>query len=570
MTNTSDLSAQRNANASWLTGAPLRAKARLFTGLVLFAFVLSHYGGHALGNISFAWMRVGQEIREAIWQNPLGTTLLYGSLLIHALLALAKTITRRSFRMPAAEWVQLLMGLAIPLLLLDHIYFTRVGEAVFGLEDDYETYFVLAYPGAFWQQTGLLFIVWVHAIVGLFFWLRYRLWFPHFAPWLLAFAVAMPILATTGWTSIARAYVTTPEAAAITLNYPALRQLNEWAIASKNGALLTVFFAFAIPLGLGVLRRLRNPMTITYQGEKKVRTAPGATLLEISRAHGVAHTSICGGRARCSTCRVKVVVGGDLLPPPDPHEKLVLTNIKASEDVRLACQLRPTSDLTVIRLVHQRKAAPEPASSDIYRWGVEQPVIVMFTDLRGFTQFSEKRLPYDVVFVLNAYLEQSAQTIIDHHGVVDKFMGDGIMALFGVGRSFQDAARDALLAAVALQEGLDALNAELQPYLDEPLRLVIAIHGGPAILGRIGQSNGDGQLTALGDTVNTASRLEAIVKAKNGRIVSSAQVIVESGLSVELFGDEDEVAIRGREDTQRVAIIHEHGELRRQLEGVRN
>lgn len=543
----------------------LRSRLRLITGLILFAFVLTHYGGHALGNISLEWMQASQELREVMWQTLPGTVLLYGSLILHAALAIAKTVARKSFRMPAAEWVQLVLGLSIPLLLAEHIYFTRVGEAVFGLEDDYDYFLALAYPGAFWQQTLLLGMVWVHAMVGLYFWLRHRPWFRRAAAWLFAFAVAMPILATTGWTTVARELILMPEADLVEFNYEALGRLDAWADISQAVALATLSLSFAIPLGLGVVRRLRNPLTVTYHGEKKVRTAPGPTLLEISRANGVPHTSICGGRARCSTCRVKIIEGQDGLQAPSEQEQVVLNNIKAGPDVRLACQLKPAQDISVIRLVRPRNAAPEAVTSDAYRWGVEQPVVVMFTDLRGFTTFSEKRLPYDVVFVLNAYLEQSAQTIADHLGVVDKFMGDGIMALFGVGRTFEQGARDALNAAVALQDGLDALNEELEQHLDTPLRLVIALHGGPAILGRIGQSNGDGPLTALGDTVNTASRLEAIVKAKNGRIVTSSDVLEAAGISGEGLGEEDEVAIRGREEAQGVVVIHEHDALRNRL-----
>ena len=541
------------------------SKLRLATGLVLLFFTATHLIGHALGNISMAWMNWGQEIREAVWQSAPGTILLYGALVIHIVLAIAKTVSRRTFRLPASEWIQLLLGLAIPYFLIEHLYFTRGTEELFDVHVDYEHYLSIAWPWAFGKQTLLMTIVWTHAMVGLHLWWRYRPWYLLWRPTFIAFAVAVPLLSTTGWATAGKELVLT-DVETIRFTWEQEQQLVLWASRAQVIAFVGFVLTLLYPLGSLAIRRFKSSMVISYVGDKQVRAAPGPTLLEISRANNVAHTAICGGRARCSTCRVRIVSGSDQLPPASDRELAVLANIKAGDDVRLACQIRPKHDLSVIRLVRPREQQNAVQTSDAYRWGVEQPVIVMFTDLRGFTRFSEKRLPYDIVFVLNAYLESSARRIVEHHGVVDKFMGDGIMALFGVGRSFEDAARDALTAAVALQEGIEALNNDLKQHIGEPLKLVIAIHGGPAILGRIGHSGGDGPLTALGDTVNTASRLEGIVKLKDARIVASQDIVRGAGLAIDQIGERDEVTVRGREGAAEIAIVYDHTRLLAALE----
>ena len=540
----------------------LAQQVRLWSGLILLGFCLTHFLGHALGNISYASMNWSQSIRWAIWQSTLGTAALYGALIIHGILALTKTLSRRTFKLPWSEWVQLSLGLAIPYFLISHIMFTRVGEEALNVSATYRHVISSMWTDAIISQTVLLLIVWVHAMIGLHIWLRHRKWYRVAAPWLLVLAVAVPVLATTGWTNAAKELALRDR---IKTNYKEGQQetLTLWTDRARIAGFTILGFVVLYPVSLSIYRRYKASLAITYLGDKAVRAAPGPTLLEISRENGIPHVSICGGRARCSTCRVRIIKGLETLEPASASEKAVLAHVKAGEDVRLACQLRPHQNLTVSRLVRpQVEETPAEGDEDTYRWGVEQPVIVMFTDLRGFTRFSEKRLPYDVVFVLNAYLESSARTIEQNHGRVDKFMGDGIMALFGVGRTFDEASRDALSAAVALQEGIDHLNEELTQHIDDPLRLAIAVHGGPAILGRIGDSRGDGPLTALGDTVNTASRLEGVVKQKNARIVASDAVMQGAQVDIASVGEADKVEIRGRESAESIAVIYDIDRLK--------
>jgi adenylate cyclase len=181
----------------------------------------------------------------------------------------------------------------------------------------------------------------------------------------------------------------------------------------------------------GLWARRGRRVRLRYPHGVSVSIEPGMSVLEASRAAGVPHASVCGGRGRCSTCRVRLGDGADHLPPPGPDEARVLARIGAPDRVRLACQLRPTRDLAVVPLL-PAAAGPQDVRVQVNPGqGIERDVAVMFADLRAFTQMSEGRLPYDVVFLLNQYFKAMGQAVEAQGGRVDKFIGDGIMALFG-------------------------------------------------------------------------------------------------------------------------------------------
>ncbi len=222
--------------------------------------------------------------------------------------------------------------------------------------------------------------------------------------------------------------------------------------------------------------------------------APGMSVLEASRAAGIPHASVCGGRGRCSTCRVRIGEGAEHLPPPAPDEARVLARIGgAAGKVRLACQLRPTRDLAVVPLL-PASAGPRDVRVQVDPGqGMEREIAVLFADLRAFTRMAEGRLAYDVVFGLNQYFAAMGQAIEGAGGRVDKFIGDGIMALFGIDLEPEAACRRALAGARAMAAALDRLNRQLEHDLREPLRMGIGLHVGHVILGEMGF----GRATAL-------------------------------------------------------------------------
>ncbi|MDQ4060616.1 MAG: adenylate/guanylate cyclase domain-containing protein, partial [Pseudomonadota bacterium] len=333
-----------------------------------------------------------------------------------------------------------------------------------------------------------------------------------------------------------------------------------------KAAMSAAFFGYlafvAALLSLRLMRKLYERflprIRIAYVGGPTVVSPVGATLLEISRSFGIPHASVCGGRARCSTCRVRFLDGLDTLPVPNDAERLVLERVGAAPNVRLACQLRPNGNIRIATLLPANRVLPEDVMQlDKFLWGVEQNVAILFADLRGFTRFSERRLPYDVVFFLNQYLGQVGQAIEDVGGYVDKFMGDGIMAIFGLDRGPEVAARQALAAAKSIGGVLDALNSSLRTELPERLEIGIGIHTGPAILGRVGVAGGAGatqRITALGDTVNAASRLESSCKEHKAQLIVSADTAAAASLDLSGY-QRERIQVKGRSEPLDVFVV---------------
>jgi adenylate cyclase len=321
------------------------------------------------------------------------------------------------------------------------------------------------------------------------------------------------------------------------------------------GFVLVLLAAFGARAVRSLRTRYGGHIRLRYPDGVTVSIAPGMSVLEASRAAGVPHASVCGGRGRCSTCRVRVGDGAQHLRPPGPDEARVLARIGGADGVRLACQLRPTHDLAVVPLLpagagpHDVRVQVNPGQ------GIERDVAVLFGDLRAFTRLSEVRLPYDVVFVLNQYFKAVGQAVEAQGGLVDKFIGDGIMALFGVDQEPQAACRQALAAARAMAFALEQLNRDLAHDLPEPLRIGIGLHVGPAILGDIGYG-GASSLTAVGDTVNVAARLEALAKELDAQLVTSTRLAERAGIDLGGF-EERRIEIRGRRQPLRVRLVHD-------------
>ena len=243
----------------------------------------------------------------------------------------------------------------------------------------------------------------------------------------------------------------------------------------------------------------------------------------------VPHASVCGGRARCSTCRVGVETGLAELMPPAGAEAMTLASIKAPPHVRLACQIRPREPITVTRLVDAgtRRGCRQPGAQ-----GIERTLAVLFLDTRGFTMISEKRLPYDVVFILNRLFAEVGEAIKRHGGVIDKYMGDGLMALFGAATGADAGCRQALRAACDIDIALDRLNHEIMDEIGQPLRIGIGIDVGPLVVGHIGHAD-TASVTVIGSTVNAASRLEALTKEKGCQLIVATDVLARAGVAPE-------------------------------------
>ena len=538
---------------------------RLWSGVVLFAYVAGHLINHALGLISIAAMESGKIVFLGIWRNPVGTVLLYGALLLHILASLWSLYARRSLRMRRSELGQLILGLAIPPLLAQHIIGTRLVNEFFDINTGY-FYVLLAYTkfsvelGI--QQIVLLMIAWIHGCIGIHFWLRLKPWYGSLRFWLFALALLVPVCSLLGFSAAAT------ELDVLLREQGKLKQLlatiglpNAKAVAFYNqlviiawtvlGSMLVITFGARFARAW-LLRRL-GLVRIVYPGPQTVDVAYGHTVLEASRVGGIPHASVCGGRGRCSTCRVRIGMSETALPDASDDERKVLARVGAAPNVRLACQLRPTvGRLEVTPLLAPTATARDAFRKPGYLAGREEEIAVLFADLRAFTKLSENKLPFDVVFMLNRYFSAMGGAVEEAGGHLDKFIGDGVMALFGVGGNPRDGCRQALSAARAMGEKLAELNQSLQHDLDEPLRIGIGIHAGPAIVGEMGYGEAV-NVTAIGDTVNTSSRLEALTKTYKAQLLVSQRVADLAEIDLSELPLEN-VAIRGREQTMEVRV----------------
>jgi adenylate cyclase len=556
-----------------LAGTYLTARRiRLITGVVLFVYVATHFINHALGLISLQAMEEGRRWFLGLWRNPVGTATLYTSLILHFALALwAVYQRRRLFSIPWAEALQLLLGLSIVPMLTQHVLGTRGAHEWYGVHDSY-TYVVLTLyhfqPGSGLWQSAALLVAWTHGCLGLHFWLRLRLWYPHWRPLLNATALLIPVFGLIGFLDGGREasrLAADPEWLRTTL--AAMNLPNRDGLAAMQAVEMQVYWWFAGLLALTLLARAirslverhRGLVRVTYPGGREIKTIPGPTILDVSQQNGIPHAAVCGGRGRCSTCRVRVTLGLEGLPAPSTGETAVLARVGAAPNVRLACQVRPTSDITIVPLLPSNAGPREARARPAHLQGREKEIAILFADLRGFTMLSEKKLPYDVVFMLNRYFAAMGQAIESAGGHVDKFIGDGVMALFGTDERTDTATacRQAVEAARGMSLALDTLNKTLMHDLEKPLRIGIGIHVGPAIVGEMGYA-GATTLTAIGDAVNTASRLESMTKDYACELVLSEDVAARAGLDLGMW-PVMEAEIRGRQETLKLrAVIKAH------------
>ncbi len=544
-----DASAPSNPDAAPGRGN-WRQQARLASGLLLFAFCLSHFLNHALGIWSLELMEAGRRLHHSLWGNPVSIALLSAAALTHVALALWRTSRRRTLRLPIWETLQLALGFYIPWTLIPHALATVGLDLTIDVDPRYRDTLALLWPDGFLSQSLLLLAVWTHSMIGLHFWLRLKPFYGRFFPSLAVAAFALPLLSLWGWSNAARLQALGPsfELRVSTENIA-------WVYATTDNVRAVVFGLFACSLLAVIVRftllHFRHSISIEYPGGLSVRSAAGPSLLEISRQNGIPHAAVCGGRARCSTCRVRILEGGDLLAPPEKPEQIILDRIGADANIRLACQIRPTANLQVRPLAPVRAEASDPsAHRDAYYWGVEQGVVVMFIDLRNFTGLTEQFLPYDIVYLLNRYLEVVSQEIRAQGGHVDKFIGDGVMAIFGIQTGLEEGARQAIRACRAIGIALDQLNKDRGATSDAQLRVAMGVHAGPSVLGRIGAPGSRGSrtsITALGDVVNVASRLEGVAKAENALAALSRDVLDAAGLQVSACQTNHEVMVRGRQ-----------------------
>jgi len=555
----------RGVTLSWETGwaglvrrgPSIVRQLRLASGLVLFSYVFLHFLNHSLGNISLEAMERGGVAAEWIWRGPVGTAALYGAFAIHLPLAFWAIYIRRNLKMSWIEGVRLALGFLIPLLLLQHALAQRFAYTYFDIRPIYRNVLYLIWVAdpqiAGLKQITLFIVAWLHGCIGLYLWLRVKRHFHRVAPFLLVVAFLWPTVALLGvfqgarqveamaksdpaWFANSRrtAVGAYPQVAAV------LWTIALWSWGGYAGAFALVLMARGVRT---LVERRGGTIRISYPDGRAVRIPKGLSVLDASRRAGIPHASVCGGRARCSTCRVRVLLGSESLASPSPAETRVLAPLGADRAVRLACQLKPTADISIWPLVPPEITVRDQDRLNATETGSERFAAILFVDIRASTQLVESRLPYDVVFILNRFFEAVGSAIIAAGGTPNQFIGDGMMAIFGSDTGAQEACRQALEAARLIDWHLAEMNRTLANELQQPIGFGIGIHAGDVIIGTMGYRE-HAQNTAIGEAVHTASRLQDLTKEYACQLVVSEIVGATAGVPLDDFPDH-EIQIRG-------------------------
>jgi len=549
---------------TFVRGISLR-QVRLASGVVLFAYLVSHYLNHALGNISLEALAVGVNWHVAFWQFLPVTILFYTACVVHTALGIWALYERRQFRWKAIEPLQLVLGLSVPMLIIGHVIGIRLGQTLYGHERLYPQVLFLYWiwaPYRVWMMLTVMTIAWVHGCIGLYFWLRMRAFYKRAAPFLLATAVLIPTLSVLGFYQSGRMVIDIDS-----VEWRAETQ-SESQIGTRAEAQalerITDYFLFGYfgLIGIALLargaravnERRRGMINLSYGNGRTVRVPRGLSVLEASLRNNVPHASVCGGRARCSTCRIRIIGDHSDLPEPSQREAFVLGRVGTPDpSIRLACQLRPTCDISFFQLFLPHTMSTDGHETNPTRIGQERYLVNMFVDMRGSTRMAEKRLPFDTVFIVNRFLGAVSQAVLASGGMPNQFVGDGMLALFGLSTTRQEACRQALRAAAMIAANVDELNKFLEHDLREPIRFGIGINGGEVIVGDIGYRD-HMVFTALGDAVNVAARLQDMTKSLACEAVVSDEVRATAGVAADALPQHD-VEIRGRNEPMIVRAV---------------
>src|SRR5438046_8080474 len=212
-------------------------------------------------------------------------------------------------------------------------------------------------------------------------------------------------------------------------------------------------------------------------------------------------------------------------------------------------KLRQTFGLHVGRRASEQILARDPGLN-----GVQKEITVMFVDMRSWTARTSVSVPSDVVEVLNDFFRVTVRGVEEEHrGMVNKYLGDGFMAIFGAGDSGSNHADDAVAAGRALLAAVKKLNEDLAAKGRAPIQIGIGIHCGPAIVGSIGSPQRL-EFTAIGNTVNIASPVEGLTKAVGRSLLVTAAVRDRSGDSFS-FEALPPPAVRGLEGRMKVLPV---------------
>ncbi len=515
-----------------------RRDLRLGSGVVLFIYVTSHLVNHALGLVSLEVAETGLRIAVGFWHSLPGTLLLYGAAAAHLALAFLAVYERRTLRIPPAEVLRVALGFGIPMLLIGHAVATRLAFEVYGHAVEY-TRIVhnLWSSDNEGRQLALLAPGWLHGCLGLYFAFGHRPLWQRGRYVLFGLAVLLPVLSGLGFVAMAREIAVLAADPAWVVVKGGVPELAERLMVGRTRDTLVLGYLLMLGAVFGAreIRRLvergrRSTVSIDYPG-RSVSVPRGWSVLEASRSFRIAHASMCGGRARCSTCRVRITAGAEHCPEPRADESATLARIGAARDVRLACQLRPRGDIALLPLVQAEMEPGAPAFSSPV---IERELALLTAELVNRQALLADRLPQDTLYLLGLYSEALGGAVRAHGGRLTGIAGEKICAVFGAQTDARTASRQAIAALAAIELALERLNARLEREWGRTAVVALSLHAGAAAIGAIG--GGDAPAWAVaGGAADVAERIAMELRRRardphQPRIAISDAVLEAAGI----------------------------------------
>jgi len=297
----------------------------------------------------------------------------------------------------------------------------------------------------------------------------------------------------------------------------------------------------------------------------------GETILQTASRNGIPHVSACGGEGNCTTCRLLVLEGVENCSPETDAELSLKEKAHTTEEFRLACQTTINGDVVVRRLVLNKEDIAAVSEKGVSgRLGETKQIAILFSDIRGFTPFSEKLTPYDVVFILNRYFSRMVKAVEDNQGVVDNYIGDGMVAIFGL-HNEEDPAKHAVRSALEMCSEMDDMKPYLKTMYGQDFDIGVGIHWGHAVVGDIGAGKSK-RLTAIGDAMNFASRVESANKQFQSRVLISEETHdeIKDSLVIKDFMRTNLPGIEGRVTLYEIEDINFSSEEEKENEKIKD
>jgi adenylate cyclase len=268
---------------------------------------------------------------------------------------------------------------------------------------------------------------------------------------------------------------------------------------------------------------------VEFVGEEVIEISKRQSILEASLAAGIPHCHVCGGNARCSTCRVLVLDGVDHLTPPNLKESFLKNQMHFPPNVRLACQTRVIGGNVKLRRIIQDETdiglyVGSAAGDSTQQLGEEKVMALLFFDIRNFTHIVENHPAFDVIHIIRKLFSSFQSSIEYNKGNIVETTGDGLYAVFNYEKGKDRNAQSAVRAAHSMLGDLETLNdTYFIPHFEERIEAGIGVHIGKVVSGtvRVGSEN---HWVVMGYAVNIASRLQTATKELNNDLIVSSEI----------------------------------------------